>query len=163
MQQWPGNQSSPDAGTIMAVIMISLLLLKPLNLCSQARSFSSKIGPLPDYTQPSAQRMEALPSVAPQGPLDQLTVNEYAPGVGLAAHVDTHSAFTGRVQQQALVSNHGCLQEVRSCQPSLENLCLSLCADKTGCLDRPGSGTPEPLRHTQTVSANPLSAGILSV
>lgn len=27
--------------------------------------------------------------------IDQLTVNEYLPGVGLAAHVDTHSAFTG--------------------------------------------------------------------
>ena len=27
--------------------------------------------------------------------LDQLTVNEYAPGVGLSRHLDTHSAFTG--------------------------------------------------------------------
>ena len=39
-----------------------------------------------------AGRMRALPDVPA---LDQLTVNEYPPGVGLAPHIDTHSAFTG--------------------------------------------------------------------
>ena len=29
--------------------------------------------------------------------IDQLTVNEYTPGVGLAPHIDTHSAFTGAI------------------------------------------------------------------
>jgi len=28
-------------------------------------------------------------------PIDQVTVNEYTPGVGIAPHIDTHSAFGG--------------------------------------------------------------------
>lgn len=39
-----------------------------------------------------AERLKRLPDV---GDVDQLTVNEYGPGVGLSSHVDTHSAFTG--------------------------------------------------------------------
>lgn len=29
--------------------------------------------------------------------IDQLTVNEYTPGVGISPHIDTHSAFTGAI------------------------------------------------------------------
>lgn len=45
--------------------------------------------PAPD---PPSCPLQALPDV-PQ--LDQLTVNEYMPGVGIAPHVDAHSSFTG--------------------------------------------------------------------
>lgn len=38
------------------------------------------------------ERMRDLPEL-PE--IDQLTVNEYPAGVGLAPHIDTHSAFSG--------------------------------------------------------------------
>ena len=47
---------------------------------------------LSPLAQRIACRLEELLGVA----FDQLTVNEYEPGVGLSAHVDTHSAFTGK-------------------------------------------------------------------
>ena len=51
--------------------------------------------PFPAAAARAAQRaQQALPRVL-SGDMDQLTVNEYAPGVGLSSHVDTHSAFTG--------------------------------------------------------------------
>ena len=34
--------------------------------------------------------------------VDQCTANEYPPGVGLSAHIDTHSAFTGVAGSQLL-------------------------------------------------------------
>jgi hypothetical protein len=53
-------------------------------------------GLLPQWAAALAARIGAdLPGVPA---LDQLTVNEYLPGVGLAPHVDTHSAFTGASQ-----------------------------------------------------------------
>lgn len=47
---------------------------------------------MPEELQPLLRRLALLPGLAQ---LDQATVNEYAPGVGLSPHVDTHSAFTG--------------------------------------------------------------------
>lgn len=41
--------------------------------------------------------------------VDQLTVNEYQPGVGLSPHVDAHSAFTGPVASLTLGS--ACVME----------------------------------------------------
>ena len=49
------------------------------------------IKPLPPLARQLACRLEKLLGVD----FDQLTVNEYEAGVGLSAHVDTHSAFTG--------------------------------------------------------------------
>lgn len=43
--------------------------------------------------------------------IDQLTVNEYAPGVGLAPHIDTHSAFTGAIISLSMAG--GCVMELR--------------------------------------------------
>ena len=43
--------------------------------------------------------IRALPEV---GELDQITVNEYAPGVGLSPHVDTHSAFGDTIASLSL-------------------------------------------------------------
>ena len=59
----------------------------------QARNVdvSKPIRPLPPAAQRLLQRLEQLLGVQ----FDQLTVNEYQPGVGLSSHVDTHSAFTG--------------------------------------------------------------------
>lgn len=37
--------------------------------------------------------------------IDQLTVNQYPAGVGLAPHVDAHSAFTGAVLSLSLGSS----------------------------------------------------------
>ncbi|GLC44949.1 hypothetical protein PLESTM_001668100 [Pleodorina starrii] len=56
---------------------------------------SRPLGPLPPWAAALAERIGALPQVSQA--LDQLTVNEYEPGVGLAPHVDTHSAFTGPI------------------------------------------------------------------
>lgn len=49
------------------------------------------IKPLPPLARQLACRLEKLLGVN----FDQLTVNEYEAGVGLSAHVDTHSAFAG--------------------------------------------------------------------
>lgn len=43
--------------------------------------------------------LQALPHVPV---IDQLTVNEYTPGVGIAPHVDAHSSFTGSVLSLSL-------------------------------------------------------------
>ncbi|GIL80789.1 hypothetical protein Vretifemale_9845, partial [Volvox reticuliferus] len=61
------------------------------------------LGPLPPWATALANRIAALPEVSQ--PLDQLTVNEYDPGVGLAPHVDTHSAFTGPIISLSLGSS----------------------------------------------------------
>ncbi|KAF6253259.1 hypothetical protein COO60DRAFT_433924 [Scenedesmus sp. NREL 46B-D3] len=67
-----------------------------------------RLGPLPEWVQPLTQRMQALPDVLA---LDQLTVNEYTPGVGLSAHIDTHSAFSGAIVSLSLAG--GCVMEFR--------------------------------------------------
>ncbi|KAK9928326.1 hypothetical protein M0R45_025469 [Rubus argutus] len=43
--------------------------------------------------------------------LDQLTVNEYPPGVGLSPHIDTHSAFEGLIFSLSLAGP--CIMEFR--------------------------------------------------
>ncbi len=70
----------------------------------QARNvdINKPIRPLPPTAQRVLQQLERLFGVQ----FDQLTVNEYNPGVGLSSHVDTHSAFTGGylVQRQPFPS-----------------------------------------------------------
>lgn len=51
------------------------------------------IRPLPPSAQRVLARLQQLLGVT----FDQLTVNEYEPGIGLSSHVDTHSAFTGKL------------------------------------------------------------------
>ena len=48
---------------------------------------------------PILRRLEAVPGVPS---LNQLTVNEYSPGVGLSAHIDTHSPFHGAIMSLSL-------------------------------------------------------------
>eukprot|EP00898_Chlorokybus_atmophyticus_P003773 jgi/Chlat1/4397/Chrsp29S04535 len=70
---------------------------------------SESLGVLPEFTHPIADRISQLPELAhcnePAYPLDQLTVNEYQPGVGLSPHIDTHSAFQGAIVSLSLASN----------------------------------------------------------
>jgi alkylated DNA repair dioxygenase AlkB len=58
------------------------------------------IAPLPPLAKQLASTLEQLLVCT----FDQLTVNEYEPGVGLSAHVDTHSAFTGDADAPSKVS-----------------------------------------------------------
>lgn len=45
-------------------------------------------------------------SICAQNPqVDQVTVNEYVPGVGFTAHVDTHSAFRGALLSLSLAGH----------------------------------------------------------
>jgi len=37
--------------------------------------------------------------------IDQLTINEYTPGVGIAPHVDAHSSFTGGILSLSLLGS----------------------------------------------------------
>ena len=63
---------------------------------------------LPEAILAVVQRMQRLPDILR---IDQLTVNEYMPGVGLNAHLDTHSAFTGasgRVVCSTVPTRWGC-------------------------------------------------------
>lgn len=48
--------------------------------------------------------MESVSALPEVGALDQITVNEYAPGVGLSPHVDTHSAFGDTIASLSLCS-----------------------------------------------------------
>ncbi|BDA48090.1 probable alkylated DNA repair protein alkB homolog 8 [Coccomyxa sp. Obi] len=65
------------------------------------------IRPLPPTAQRLLQRLEQLLGVH----FDQLTVNEYNPGVGLSSHIDTHSAFTGPIVSLSLAGP--CVMELR--------------------------------------------------
>ncbi|KAL0051627.1 hypothetical protein WJX82_010933 [Trebouxia sp. C0006] len=53
----------------------------------------------PAALQPVVERLQHLQDM-PQ--VDQCTVNEYSPGVGLSPHIDTHSAFTGAIASLSL-------------------------------------------------------------
>ncbi|XP_078437736.1 RNA-binding (RRM/RBD/RNP motifs) family protein isoform X2 [Wolffia australiana] len=46
---------------------------------------------------------------------DQVTVNEYPPGVGISPHIDTHSAFTGPILSLSLAGP--CVMEFRQHSP----------------------------------------------
>jgi len=63
---------------------------------TRAVDFGAATTALPEWTAPLLERLRH--AVAPLGlgewvEPDQLTVNEYEPGQGIAAHVETHSAF----------------------------------------------------------------------
>eukprot|EP00241_Pyramimonas_parkeae_P004597 CAMPEP_0114230918 /NCGR_PEP_ID=MMETSP0058-20121206/3740_1 /TAXON_ID=36894 /ORGANISM="Pyramimonas parkeae, CCMP726" /LENGTH=833 /DNA_ID=CAMNT_0001342179 /DNA_START=52 /DNA_END=2553 /DNA_ORIENTATION=- len=59
---------------------------------------------LPAWVEPVRRRVERLRALGVE-PLDQMTVNEYARGVGLAPHVDTHSAFQGAIVSLSLAGH----------------------------------------------------------
>ena len=63
-----------------------------MGLCLQTRSVGQAARAMPGAAAPVLIRLNDMEETPV---FDQLTVNEYPPGVGLAPHVDTHSAFTG--------------------------------------------------------------------
>lgn len=54
-----------------------------------------KIGPLPEWLEPSLGKMNAVCHEynGTDTELDQLTINEYFPGQGIPPHVDSHEPF----------------------------------------------------------------------
>ncbi|PIN26275.1 tRNA methyltransferase [Handroanthus impetiginosus] len=71
------------------------------------------LGELPSFMLPILERIrtcQTLDHVADIF-LDQLTVNEYPPGVGLSPHIDTHSAFEGLIFSLSLAGP--CIMEFR--------------------------------------------------
>ncbi|KAJ3016523.1 hypothetical protein HKX48_003998 [Thoreauomyces humboldtii] len=69
----------------------------------------SRLQPLPSWcAEPLAQYALRFPTIDPP---DQLTVNDYMPGSGIAPHVDTHSAFTDAIT--SLTLSAGVVMEFR--------------------------------------------------
>ncbi|KAJ0411634.1 hypothetical protein ATCC90586_004103 [Pythium insidiosum] len=68
--------------------------------------------PLPqELPAPLEPLMDALAETAMGDRPDQVTVNEYLPGQGIAAHIDTHSAFTPAIASLSL--GHEIVMEFR--------------------------------------------------
>ena len=69
----------------------------------------SENGRLPDFCEALLTRLHDMRDTVPGAEIallcDQLTVNEYPAGVGLAPHVDTHSAFGCAVFSLSLAGN----------------------------------------------------------
>ncbi|KAK7367118.1 hypothetical protein VNO80_09127 [Phaseolus coccineus] len=71
------------------------------------------LGELPSFVSPILERISSCPSfkTIKNIVLDQLTVNEYPPGVGLSPHIDTHSAFEDLIFSLSL--SGPCIMEFR--------------------------------------------------
>ena len=84
---------------------------------ASARAENSPDGALPGFCRTILERARAAQDALPEGTretgsgferaprCDQLTVNEYPAGVGLAPHVDTHSAFGPAIFSLSLAGN----------------------------------------------------------
>ena len=74
-------------------------------IASQSRNVDREAAePLPGAVRQAADRVAG----ALEGwTCDQVTVNDYPPGVGLNPHIDTHSAFAGR----PFMSRHECMHQ----------------------------------------------------
>ncbi|XP_030481304.2 alkylated DNA repair protein ALKBH8 homolog [Cannabis sativa] len=83
--------------------------------CYETRNINAKkkLGELPSFVFPvlKKQSMFAKYGIPADVILDQLTVNEYPPGVGLSPHIDTHSAFEGLILSLSLAGP--CIMEFR--------------------------------------------------
>lgn len=83
--------------------------------CYQTRNVNTKhqLGELPSFVSHVVDRISMFPNSenAADASLDQLTVNEYPPGVGLSPHIDTHSAFEGLIFSLSLAGP--CIMEFR--------------------------------------------------
>ncbi|CAK7355908.1 unnamed protein product [Dovyalis caffra] len=83
--------------------------------CYGTRNVDTKLhlGQLPSFVSPILERISLFPGLgsATSIVLDQLTVNEYPPGVGLSPHIDTHSAFEGLIFSLSLAGP--CIMEFR--------------------------------------------------
>ncbi|XP_077234781.1 RNA-binding (RRM/RBD/RNP motifs) family protein [Tasmannia lanceolata] len=81
----------------------------------ETRNVNTKqfLGELPSFAVPVLKKISLFSNVdgAENNILDQLTVNEYPPGVGLSPHIDTHSAFGGMIFSLSLAGS--CVMEFR--------------------------------------------------
>ncbi|XP_057963940.1 alkylated DNA repair protein ALKBH8 homolog isoform X8 [Malania oleifera] len=81
----------------------------------KTRNINTKehLGELPSFVSLILERISSFPKLgnAEDLVLDQLTVNEYPPGVGLSPHIDTHSAFEGSIFSLSLAGS--CVMEFR--------------------------------------------------
>ncbi len=66
-------------------------------------SAADRLGRLPDWAVRVAQRLAAIGATAPE-PFDQVIVNEYEPGQGIAPHVDQPFAFSDEIVSVSLGS-----------------------------------------------------------
>lgn len=75
-----------------------------------AKSF---LGELPSFVSSILEKLSLFPNLgnAVNNSVDQLTVNEYLPGIGLSPHIDTHSAFDGFIFSLSLAGS--CIMEFR--------------------------------------------------
>ncbi|XP_022863176.1 alkylated DNA repair protein alkB homolog 8-like [Olea europaea var. sylvestris] len=71
------------------------------------------LGDLPSFVSPVLGRIKMFQKFDSSVDVcvDQLTVNEYPPGVGLSPHIDTHSAFEGSIFSLSLAGP--CIMEFR--------------------------------------------------
>ncbi|KAF5206302.1 Alkylated dna repair protein alkb-like protein [Thalictrum thalictroides] len=81
----------------------------------ETRNVNTKhcLGELPSFLSPILKKISSFPNITDTGSIiiDQLTVNEYPPGVGLSPHIDTHSAFEGFIFSLSLAGP--CIMEFR--------------------------------------------------
>ncbi|KAL9242621.1 hypothetical protein vseg_016606 [Gypsophila vaccaria] len=85
--------------------------------CYQTRNVDTQryLGRLPSFVSPVLERISTSSlKDATAISLDQLTVNEYPPGVGLSPHIDTHSAFEDKIFSLSLAGP--CIMEFRRYQ-----------------------------------------------
>ncbi|MQL99219.1 hypothetical protein Taro_031939 [Colocasia esculenta] len=75
--------------------------------------WKQSLGELPSFVSSVLERIKSFPSGedVERHPIDQLTVNEYYPGVGLSPHIDTHSAFGASIFSLSLLGS--CVMEFR--------------------------------------------------
>ncbi|XP_027360155.1 alkylated DNA repair protein ALKBH8 homolog isoform X2 [Abrus precatorius] len=83
--------------------------------CYDTRNVNTRhcLGELPSFVSPILERISSCPTFnnVKNIVLDQLTVNEYPPGVGLSPHIDTHSAFEDLIFSLSL--SGPCIMEFR--------------------------------------------------
>ncbi|XP_028554732.1 alkylated DNA repair protein ALKBH8 homolog isoform X2 [Dendrobium catenatum] len=81
----------------------------------QTRNVDTKqfLGELPPFVSPIIEKISSFQGISEnEGQLvDQLTVNDYPPGIGLSPHIDTHSAFDDMIFSLSLAGP--CIMEFR--------------------------------------------------
>ncbi|KAG0474287.1 hypothetical protein HPP92_013973 [Vanilla planifolia] len=85
----------------------------------ETRNVDSKnfIGELPSFVIPVLEKLVKFHGEGDNNSklVDQLTVNEYPPGIGLSPHIDTHSAFDNMIFSLSLSGT--CIMEFRKYLP----------------------------------------------
>ena len=83
-----------------------------------SKACADELVPMPAWVQPLLHRLSESKLLPWRAPPNQLTINEYPPGVGIASHVDTHSAFEDGIA--ALTLGGGTTLKMCRLEPSQE-------------------------------------------